>query len=72
MSPFTYGELETGGYAKLTPCPYCAPARRKADIDKQNQEMGIDPDAAKQGEPVISVGESSLDQTNDVQITLTD
>ena len=36
FTPFTYGELEEGGFAKLTACPYCVPARRKAEIDEIN------------------------------------
>ncbi|MBQ2930050.1 MAG: L,D-transpeptidase family protein [Clostridia bacterium] len=35
---FTYAELDAGPYAKLDFCPYCAPALRKAEIDKINQE----------------------------------
>ena len=34
---FTYAELDTGAYAKLEYCPYCAPAMRRADIDKVNE-----------------------------------
>mgnify|MGYP004507893103 CR=1 FL=1 len=82
LSPFSYGELDTGSFAKLTPCPYCAPAKRKADIDKQNQEMGFDPASVqtRQQEPVVKVDGSSLDQNHEddvadedvpqVQITL--
>ena len=33
---FTYGELDTGDYADLEFCPYCAPALRKAEIDEIN------------------------------------
>ncbi len=38
FTPFPYAELDTGDYAKLEFCPYCAPALRKAEIDKINQE----------------------------------
>ena len=38
FTAFTYAELDTGDYAKLEFCPYCAPALRKAEIDKVNQE----------------------------------
>jgi len=43
---FTYAELDTGAYAKLDFCPNCAPALRRAEIDKINQEhaMGGDHD----------------------------
>ena len=34
---FTYAELDTGKYAKLDFCPYCAPAMRRADIDRVNE-----------------------------------
>ena len=38
LTAFTYGELETGSYAKLTPCPYCQPARRVEELTKINEE----------------------------------
>ena len=38
LTAFTYGQLDTGDYAKLDPCPYCVPAQRKAVIDEINQE----------------------------------
>lgn len=37
LTAFTYGELEEAPYDKLTPCAYCTPTMRKADIDMQNQ-----------------------------------
>lgn len=37
FTPFTYAELDTGDYAKLEFCPYCAPAMRRAEIDKVNE-----------------------------------
>lgn len=37
FSTFTYGELDTGDFAKLDFCPYCAPAMRRAELDKLNQ-----------------------------------
>lgn len=37
FTPFSYAELDSGDYAKLEFCPYCAPALRKAEIDKINQ-----------------------------------
>ncbi len=37
LSPFTYGELD-GAFSSLTPCPYCQPVRRKADIEAVNRE----------------------------------
>ncbi len=36
FTPFTYAELDTGVYAELEFCPYCAPALRRAEIDEIN------------------------------------
>ena len=36
FTPFTYAELDTGIYAELEFCPYCAPALRRAEIDEIN------------------------------------
>lgn len=36
LAAFTYSELDSGDYAKLTPCPYCCPPRRKAEIAEIN------------------------------------
>ncbi len=38
LTPFTYGELDTGIYAKLTPCTYCTPEKRRDELEKINQE----------------------------------
>ncbi len=38
FTSFPYAELDTGDFAKLEFCPYCAPALRKAEIDKINLE----------------------------------
>ncbi|MBE5811394.1 MAG: hypothetical protein E7318_10735 [Clostridiales bacterium] len=38
FTPFTYAELDTGDFAKLEFCPYCAPALRRAEIAKINEE----------------------------------
>lgn len=37
LTAFTYGELDTGAYAKLTPCAYCCPPARRADIEEINR-----------------------------------
>ena len=37
FTPFTYGELENGDFAKLKRCPYCAPALREAQILEINE-----------------------------------
>lgn len=37
LTGFTYGELESGVYSKLTPCPYCVPPRSKSVIDEINR-----------------------------------
>ena len=36
LTGFTYGELDTTPYSKLTACPYCVPPRRAEDIDAIN------------------------------------
>ncbi|MDD2648696.1 MAG: L,D-transpeptidase [Eubacteriales bacterium] len=36
LTAFTYGELETAPYKKLSECPYCIPVKRKSVIDEQN------------------------------------
>ena len=41
LTGFAYGDLETGEFSSLTPCPYCAPVRRKAEIDEENRAMGL-------------------------------
>ena len=38
LSAFSYSQLDSGDYAKLAPCPYCIPEKRKAVIDEVNQE----------------------------------
>ena len=38
LTAFTYGELDTGSFAKLTPCPKCASIMRKSQIDAINAE----------------------------------
>ena len=38
LTAFSYGELDSGDYARLDPCPYCIPAQRKKVIDEINQE----------------------------------
>lgn len=62
LTAFAYGDLDTGDFAKLTPCPYCAPVQRKAEIDEQNREMGLEPASAPAATPSVSVGQSSLSQ----------
>ena len=41
FEPFTYNELDTGDFAKLDFCPYCAPALRKAEIDAINEAHAL-------------------------------
>lgn len=38
---FTYGELDMGDNARFTPCPYCDPPLRKAEIAAQNAANGF-------------------------------
>ena len=40
LAAFTYGELDTGFYATLTPCPYCTTVKRKDEIDQDNLDRG--------------------------------
>ena len=37
LTEFTYGELDTGSYAKLEACPYCQPSPRKAVLEEINR-----------------------------------
>ena len=43
LAAFTYGELDTGLYAKLDPCDFCSPVKRHAWIDAFNQARGYAP-----------------------------
>ncbi len=38
LSEFTYAELDSGDYARLTPCPYCFPPLRAAEIEAINAQ----------------------------------
>ena len=38
FEPFTYGQLEEEGFAKLKRCTYCAPEFRRAEIEARNAE----------------------------------
>ena len=38
---FTYAELDSGEFAKLDFCPYCAPALRMEEIDKINEAHAV-------------------------------
>lgn len=41
---FTYADLDTGEYAELEFCPYCAPALRRAEIEEINKEHAFGAD----------------------------
>ncbi|MBE5786207.1 MAG: hypothetical protein E7324_01560 [Clostridiales bacterium] len=41
LTEFSYGELETGKFAKLTPCNTCARIMKKSEIDAINKENGF-------------------------------
>jgi hypothetical protein len=41
LTAFNYGELDTGIFASLEPCPSCSPIKRKSVIDKQNLDRGV-------------------------------
>jgi len=36
LSPFTYGQLDSDAFSKLTPCPKCTTLMRKSQIDAMN------------------------------------
>ncbi|MDD6142997.1 MAG: L,D-transpeptidase [bacterium] len=62
LTAFTYGQLEEGSFAKLAPCPYCSPARRRDVIDEINQErldvaelLGNGQAAAPVEEPEVTI-----------------
>ena len=38
LTAFSFGELDSGLYAGLTPCPYCQPTPRRAVLEAVNQE----------------------------------
>lgn len=40
LTAFTYGELDTGIFAALEPCPSCTPLKRKGVIDQENLARG--------------------------------
>ena len=37
FTPFLYSQLDDTPFSKLTPCPYCSPVRRKAEIEEINE-----------------------------------
>ena len=37
FASFPYSQLDDSGFAKLDPCPYCSPVRRKAEIEEINR-----------------------------------
>ena len=39
LTPFTYGELDTGDFASLKPCTRCTNLMRKRTIDEMNREL---------------------------------
>ena len=76
LTAFTYGELDTGAFAKLEPCSACQPPRRKAQIDKENAARGGNvPEATaapEQTEEAAAPENTALpaDGDEDVEITL--
>jgi len=73
--------METEDFKNLKACPYCAPVRRKADIDEANREMGLDPEAIaaareaeraeeRAAEPTVYITMNDMD-TEDVSIVIT-
>ena len=41
LTEFRYGELEDKAYAKLTPCDFCTPAKKRDWIDQYNLDRGV-------------------------------
>lgn len=66
LTAFTYGELDTGIFADLEPCPSCTPLKRKAAIDEANLARG----AITQAE--LDASHASLAQATDSQTDVTD
>ncbi len=48
LTGFDYTKLDSGSYADLKPCPFCAKILRKAEIDQLNLDMGISPEKLAQ------------------------
>lgn len=47
LTGFAYGKLDTGDFAKLTPCKTCERIYRKAEIDELNIAMGLSAQTVK-------------------------
>ena len=71
LTAFSYSELDSGAFARLEPCPYCIPARRKAVIDEINQERI---DVGIQLKNPVYTGESPADssaqQEDEVEVSI--
>ena len=71
LTAFSYSELDSGPFARLEPCPYCIPARRKAVIDEINQERI---DVGIQLKNPVYTGEnpadSSVQQEDEVEVSI--
>ncbi|MDD5897581.1 MAG: L,D-transpeptidase [Clostridia bacterium] len=71
LTAFSYSELDSGAFARLEPCPYCIPARRKAVIDEINQERI---DVGIQLKNPVYTGEnpadSSVQQEDEVEVSI--
>ena len=39
LTAFTYGELDSGEFARLTPCAKCTTMMRKSEIDEMNRQL---------------------------------
>lgn len=69
LAAFTYGELDSGDFAKLEPCPSCTPVKRKAFIDEQNASRGAvtpnkteEPDATASPQPENTADPETTDE----------
>ena len=66
LTAFTYGELDTAPYSKLTICPYCCPVQRKSVIDEQNALRVPKKDA----ESETAEDQTDTDSTEDTESTV--
>ena len=79
LTAFTYGELDSGIFADLEPCPSCTPLKRKSIIDKENLARGVvtqaelDAQYAASGTPASSLTQAESDAAaTDSTATATD
>ena len=72
LTAFSYGELENEPFRKLEPCPYCAPVKRKAEIDEENRAMGLPVQQAQSPDEASEPGAESGNAGVEITITQVD